>query len=43
MTSPVSNKPKMLPNFAGVVDTDNASMVGVNETGHAASPVAWHR
>jgi hypothetical protein len=32
---PVSNKPKMLPNFASVLDTDNASFAGANNTNSA--------
>jgi hypothetical protein len=30
-----SNKPKMLPNFAGVIDTSNASFAGVIDIGNA--------
>jgi hypothetical protein len=41
MTSPlllipsINNKPRMLNNFACVVDTGNASLTGVNDTGNA--------
>jgi hypothetical protein len=40
MTSPLllipsNNKPRMRTNFACVVDTGNASLTGVNDTGNA--------
>ncbi len=28
---PVNNKPKIIPNFAGVVDTGNVRFAGVND------------
>jgi hypothetical protein len=35
---PASNKPKMLLNFSGVVDTGNASLASYNDTGNAVIP-----
>jgi hypothetical protein len=32
---PANDKPKMLPNFTGVIDTGNASFSGNNDTGNA--------